>query len=949
MGPGGSCTRMVDRILEGRPHVARSICLPGQDEVSLALRMVAQLIAERAVVDPGPLFAQILPEESERKPAPGVHDLVMEVGRKMLEIPVPERPASPRPPATSTPEFAPAPPETGTPSMAPILEQHALTETAHTAAHEAYLRLSRMITGNMARVVEEQNTLLETMVASGGGTRAVEEGTAAFPRSQCLSFAIGTIAEVLGPDFAEIDSFPTRVRLPDEPLMLVDRILSVEGEARSLTSGTIITEHDVLPGGWYLDNHRIPTGIAVEAGQADLFLSGYLGIDFRTRGLAMYRLLDAVVTFHRSLPEEGEKIRYEISIDHFFRQGDTHLFRFNFEATVNGDPLLTMREGCAGFFTSGELDAGQGLVHTALDRRPMTGKRPEDWKAPVPMVVEAITAEQIHALRAGDLPGCFGPAFTGLNLEHPLTLPTEDRLNLIHRVTRLDPEGGRFGLGLIRAETDIHPDDWFLTCHFVDDQVMPGTLMYESSLHVLRIFLLRMGWVAEAAEAVWEPVPGVASRLRCRGQVIESTGKAAYEVTIKELGYRPEPYALADTVMYSDNRAIVEMTDMSIRLTGLTRDRVREIWSRRTVSPRPVLFDHDRILAFAVGKPSEAFGEAYRVFDQDRFIARLPGPPFQFLDRITRIENAEALKMCAGGMIEAEYDVPPDAWYFESDRQDVLPYTVLLEVALQASGWLAAYLGSALSTDADLKFRNLGGTATQHDIVPRNAGTLTTRVSITQVSRSGDMIIQNYDFEVRKAGRVVYSGDTYFGFFTPDALGDQVGIRDAELHIPSKEEVASGEQFEYPCDPPYPDRKFRTLERIDLYIPEGGPEGKGFLRGSTRVNPEAWFFKAHFLHDPVWPGSLGLESLLQLLKVVAGKRWGAGPVTRFESPALGETHQWVYRGQVTPRDSRVTVEARITHVDDETRLVRADGFLMIDGRIIYRMTDFGLRMATDRP
>jgi hypothetical protein len=35
---------------------------------------------------------------------------------------------------------------------------------------------------------------------------------------------------------------------------------------------------------------------AVESGQADLFLSGYLGIDFITRGLAVYRLLDPTRT-----------------------------------------------------------------------------------------------------------------------------------------------------------------------------------------------------------------------------------------------------------------------------------------------------------------------------------------------------------------------------------------------------------------------------------------------------------------------------------------------------------------------------------------------------------------------------------------------------------------------------------------------------------------------------
>ena len=314
----------------------------------------------------------------------------------------------------------------------------------------------------------------------------------------CLEFARGSVARMLGPAFAEADTFPTRVRLPDEPLMLVDRIITVEGEARSMTSGRVVTEHDIHPGAWYLDGGRIPTCIAVEAGQADLFLSGYLGIDFITRGLAVYRLLDAVVTFHRGLPGPGETISYDIRIERFFRQGDTHLFRFFFEATVNGQPLLSMRDGCAGFFTAGELAAGKGIVRPALDLRPETGIIPDDWQELAPMARERYDARQVDRLRAGDLAGCFGRAFAGLPLARPLTIPG-GRMRLVHRVTDLDPAGGRCGLGLIRAEADIHPDDWFLTCHFVDDRVMPGTLMYECCLHTLRIFLLRMGWVAEAS------------------------------------------------------------------------------------------------------------------------------------------------------------------------------------------------------------------------------------------------------------------------------------------------------------------------------------------------------------------------------------------------------------------------------------------------------------------
>ena len=144
--------------------------------------------------------------------------------------------------------------------------------------------------------------------------------------------------------------------------MLVDRILSIEGQPRSLESGRVVTEHVIEPGAWYLDGGRIAPCIAIEAGQADLFLCGYLGVDFETKGLAVYRLLDATVTFHRGLPAAGEVIRYDIRISNFFRQGKTILFRFQFDATVAGEPLLTMRDGCAGFFTAEELAAGKGIV-----------------------------------------------------------------------------------------------------------------------------------------------------------------------------------------------------------------------------------------------------------------------------------------------------------------------------------------------------------------------------------------------------------------------------------------------------------------------------------------------------------------------------------------------------------------------------------------------------------
>ncbi|WP_406694715.1 beta-ketoacyl synthase N-terminal-like domain-containing protein [Singulisphaera sp. Ch08] len=1026
-GPGGSCTRMIGKVLGTRPHLSGSACVAGQDPLATVLELLGRLIAERVPINLASLYgvettraasepsgrvirvsvggrpfpsSGNLPERHEplaehmvgrAHPTgnPERHEPLAEhmVGRAhptgnperhepLAEHMVgrahptgnPERIAASANPARNGHQGTAAVPQLAL-EIDPLTLQLASSETAKAEAHEAFLRVSGNIGQTMSNQLAFQMALIEALMAEPTapspspivGVPLVEDYAPpttshhqseppALDRNQCMEYAIGSIGAVLGPDFAAIDAHPTRVRLPDEPLMLVDRILTIEGEPRSMQSGRVVTEHDVLPGAWYLDGGRIPTCIAVESGQADLFLSAYLGIDFITKGHAVYRLLDAVVTFHRGLPGPGDVIRYDIHIDHFFRQGETYLFRFRFEATVGGVPLMTMSEGCAGFFTAKALAAGEGVVAPRLQRQTRPSGRPADWVELVPMAVESYSAHQVEALRQGDLATAFGSRFAGLSLQNPARLPG-GRMTLVDRVETLDPKGGRFGLGLIRAEADIHPDDWFMTCHFVDDRVMPGTLMFECCLHTLRIYLTRMGWIGEHDQVACEPVPGVASRLKCRGQVIESTRMVTYEVSIKELGYGPEPYAIVDALMYADGKPVVEITDMSLRMTGLSREAVETLWANRpegtgTVSANsePVpLFDCDRITAFAIGKPSEAFGAPYKIFDSGRVIARLPGPPFQFLDRITAID-AEPWKHVAGGVIEARYDIPADAWYFAAERQGRMPFAVLLEAALQPCGWLAAYIGSALTSEEDLKFRNLGGSAVQFVEVTPETGTLVTTVKITKVARSGGMIIQNYDLEVRAAagGQLIYRGDTYFGFFRAEALAEQIGIRDAALYQPGPDERARAKQLDYPRTPPFPDEQLRMIDQVDLFIPDGGPAGLGFIEGSQDVDPGAWYFKAHFHQDPVCPGSLGLESFRQLLKVVAAERWGVGSESQFEDAAPDVPHRWTYRGQVLPTAGRVVVQATITKVDDHRRRLWAAGFLTVDGRTIFQMNDFTL-------
>ncbi len=1007
MGPHASCTRMIGRILGDSPHVAVSASSRGEEEYVSILKLLATLAAERVPADLTSLYPSMPPVSAA---SPGDNrTITRKMGGPPFQPRFPEIPVSgdselsgaalkQAPPVTPSLSVESAPPAIYPPD---VIQNVTWNARADAEAHQAFLSFSDVLTRSFGDGFALQAALLEQKLSQPQGREAElarftpeDSGypaeiftppEAAYSKEKCFEFATGSAAGVLGQEFAVVDTYPARVRLPDAPLMLVDRILSVEGRKGSLGSGRIVTEHDVLPDAWYLDGGHAPVCISVEAGQADLFLCAWLGIDLQVKGRRTYRLLDAAVQFHRGLPSPGDTIRYEIRIDRFVRQNDTWLFFFSFRGYIGRELLITMTSGCAGFFTAEEVENSGGIILTEDERRPVSGKRPADWKPPVPMAAaESYSDAQVEALRAGNLSACFGRDFDGIRLPDSLRLPG-GRMRLNDRILSLEPSGGRYGLGMIRGQADIHPDDWFLTCHFVDDPVMPGTLMYECCAHTLRVFIQRLGWVSETPGVCFEPVPGVQSVLKCRGPVTPRTRQVVYTIEIRELGYMPEPFVIADALMTADGRDIVLFRSISMKMTGVTRSEIETFWKNRLSenrritsevmtpkgpgsespniagSPSALYMTHRQILAFCIGKPSHAFGEAFQSFDSGRFLARLPGPPYLFMDRVVHTEPP-AFVLKPGGWITAEYDVSPSDWYFEADGAGIMPFAVLLEIALQPCGWLAAYVGSSLSNPKDLHFRNLGGTGMIHQDVFPDTGTLTMRCRMTQVSAAGDMIIESFDFQVMSKNQMIYDGHTTFGFFTPEALKQQKGLRGAETWKPAAEN-AHGKAFALPDMPPFspedtsrgskvfpphmtlPARALRMMDAVTKFISDGGPHGLGYIRGEKTVRPDEWFFHAHFYQDPVWPGSLGIEALMQLIKCIAIAKWPEQvPDHRF-SLVTGMEHAWTYRGQVIPENRSVAVEAVVMQQETSpSPWLIADGILSVDGLPIYEMNRFGIRI-----
>src|ERR1700761_9823074 len=65
------------------------------------------------------------------------------------------------------------------------------------------------------------------------------------------------------------------------------------------------------------------------------------------------------------------------------------------------------------------------------------------------------------------------------------------------------------------------------------------------------------------------------------------------------------------------------------------------------------------------------------------------------------------------------------------------------------------------------------------------------------------------------------------------------------------------------------------MDRIVNIFDKGGSADKGHIHAEFDLNPDLWFFKCHFLGDPVMPGCLGLDAMWQMLGFFLG--WMGGP------------------------------------------------------------------------
>ena len=823
-----------------------------------------------------------------------------------------------------------------------------------------------------------------------------------------LEFAQGKIGNVFGPEYSIIDNYSRRVRLPTPPYLLVSRVTKLSATRGRFEPCSLTTEYDIPHDGWYLVDGQIPWAVAVESGQCDLLLISYLGIDFECKGERVYRLLDATLTFLDKIPMAGDTLRYDISINSYARSGPSLLFFFSYNCYVGDKMVLKMRNGCAGFFTDQELAQGQGVIFSDSEQEEFRNVQPQHFEPLLKSSKHAFEHADLVLSSEGKIAECFGAAYDQGGLNPSLRLPPSAML-MMDRIVSIDPHGGRWGLGLVMAEKDLAPDHWYFPCHFMDDQVLAGSLMADGCTQLMQFYMLYLGMQTQTVDARFHPLNDLPQTVRCRGQVTPINRKMTYKMEITEIGFNPDPYAKANVSIMVDGKFSVYFKDLGLVLLEKTPDdpfkmqiEAATAGKRDDVSSsglsaapqadptagvplyginnqpitvrKPALFDETHIEAFAKESVVDCFGDEYAIY-ADRRTPRTPNGPLKLVRRITEI-NGQRHQFNASSSLVSEYDMPTDAWFYQENNYPTTPYSIIMEIALQPCGFLSAYLGSTLPyPEIDFYFRNLDGQGhllkldntrlDRNGVIDLRGKTITNRVRLLSSTAIQGIVIQKFDYEMLADGDLFYKGDAVFGYFTKEALSDQVGLDNGKFVPPwhlSEANIESAIRLDLRSPeiqhlyhaqagkPHYrlanPLEKLNLLDEV-LIVPGGGLHQEGYVYAERAIDPNDWFFSAHFYQDPVMPGSLGIEAMLQAMQAYALQ---LDLASQFQSPYFEQVadHKisWKYRGEIPHTKLRMRLEIHLTRIEQSAERVTlyGDASLWREELRIYEVKQIALNI-----
>ncbi len=979
LGANATCTNWIGTNLKGKEHLAVSINHKGKSDNQSILTLLAQLLSHGLDLDLSIFYPSNEKATEKRQFLKKINTGATPIFDRFSDEAIQARFAKIKKRKSSLALV--------TEIQSPVSEKqiHANTQVSESAtlvltkqniisSEKQETALIKTNTIMKTNTIEKENLAIKNKLGENGlrlqnfdAGEQLEGKQIVFSQEDLEEFAEGKIANVFGSDYAIIDTYSRRVMLPMHPYLLVSRVTGMNAKLGEYKPSTMQTEYDIPYNAWYTTDRQIPSAVSVESGQCDLLLISYLGIDLQNKGNLVYRLLDCTLTFVDDLPYEGQTLRYDISINSFVKNGDNLLFFFSYLCYVEDRLVLKMDGGCAGFFEDDQLSEGSGVVYTNSELEARNNAEKKYFTPLLSTSKTSFSKADLQHLIDGNIEQCFENESYYSNGRNPSLRIPPAKILMLDRITSVDITGGAYGLGYIIAEKDLHPDDWYFPCHFRDDEVLAGSLQAEGGGNLLRFFMLMLGLQRLTKDARFQPIFGLAQKVRCRKQVTPKDTKLIYKLEIKEIGLIPDPYVIGDLEIISDGIVTVHFENLGLQVREKSNPRYLESALEEAIPSRSknALLNEKDITTFALGDMAECFGDEFAIY-RGRNMSRQPNTDLQLISRVLKVDGTRG-DFSKPSTIYAEYDVPKNPWYYQQNSNTTMPYSILMEIALQPCGLLGAYLGSTLQfPDKDLYLRNLDGEGTSFDLpngTDFRGKTIHNKSVLISSIAHGGTILQRYTFELSVDGQVFYKGNSSFGFFAPEALAAQVGLDKGEeieawyktAQLTSKDYMqikldslyGKMKLFKAPELKPHYRLAEDQLNLIDQLIiaKDKGLYNKGYIHATKFIKTYDWFFTCHFYQDSVMPGSLGVESILQAMQVFALQQ-DLGKT--FQSPKFVQlaNHKtvWKYRGQILLNVKEMHLEVHIKSIEKQaSRLsIIADAYLWNEKMRIYQVRDLAL-------
>ncbi|MFL7813469.1 MAG: PfaB family protein [Anaerolineales bacterium] len=474
VGPQKTCSRWIERILDGKPHAVIPINKKYQGDFLGILKAISLLISQGVELDLHSLY-----DHQDTAPA---------------DNPSPVQSEREKGSSAGGRTLAASPATTGGLNAAYFQNLNLLAE-GMARSHQIYLTEQHKVTKSILKAIVNQKGLSDQPLNA-------QNQDALYTRRQIQAFTIGDPKACFGDLFQGFHQ--QRIpRLPNGPLQFLDRVIQIDGHLGEVRPGSsLVSEFDTPADSWFRDGKAeiLPHVALMEiALQPCGFLSAYMGSILGREGQDLYfRNLDGEATLLNRPFDPNQPITNQVELLSSSSLGDVIIQKYQFELSQEGQPFFK-GSSSFGYFTPQMLKNQNGLDGNQ-DRQPWQEQNPD--------------AGRWMDLRRTSIP-----------LNGTPVLPSVDHAWVAH-------QGGEHQKGYLLLNQSIPENSWFYSAHFHQDPVMPGSLGVETMAAAVRSAASQWGIPENLG---WQMAGNTRLTWKYRGQITPNIRNITVDLHIKSI------------------------------------------------------------------------------------------------------------------------------------------------------------------------------------------------------------------------------------------------------------------------------------------------------------------------------------------------------------------------------------------------------------------------------